>query len=99
MSNKKNMKDKAQDALDDLRLKTVPLGVYKHWKGALYVVYGLTVHEETLEVLVHYYSCLQHTRWTRTLHNFTEDVENGRRFLFQRDATVAELLEAAGYVE
>ncbi len=79
------------------------LGVYRHYKGGHYIAYSLSVKEDTLEPLVHYYSCKNKTRWTRTLQNFTSDVpENStrpRRFAFLHSATWQQLAEAAGLDE
>jgi len=74
-------------------------GLYRHYKGGYYVMYGKTVNEETLETLVHYYSLEKKTRWTRTLENFTatvylEERGNMQRFEYVREASLNELLEA-----
>ena len=66
------IKDKAQADLKALDFK---LGVYRHYKGGLYVVFAVSLDEETLKPLVHYYSLAKETRWTRTLTNFTERIE------------------------
>jgi len=78
-----------------------PLGVYEHYKGGLYTAYSVSLHEETLETLVHYYAHEHKTRWTRTFSNFKETVrspETGRdrpRFRFDRAATQLEFLVAS----
>jgi hypothetical protein len=74
-------------------------GVYRHYKGGLYITLAASVHEETLELLVHYYSVERKTRWTRTLTNFGGAVEvNGAmfpRFVLERRPTFEEVLLAA----
>jgi hypothetical protein len=49
-------------------------GVYRHYKGGLYTVVAVSLHEETLDVMVTYRSNKKGTFWTRTLKNFTERV-------------------------
>lgn len=61
-------------------------GIYRHFKGILYEVYGVGKHSETLEELVFYrkltddYSC-----WIRPVGMFLEHVERdgytGPRFI------------------
>jgi hypothetical protein len=56
-------------------------GVYRHFKGDLYIIKGIAIHSETKEVLVSYRACKDGTRWVRPLKNFTENVvdpKNGR---------------------
>lgn len=89
-------KSEAQTALKECRQQ---YGLYRHYKGGYYVMYGKTVDEETLETLVHYYSLEKKTRWTRTLENFTakvylEDRKDQQRFEYVREASLNELLEA-----
>ncbi len=87
-----DMKDEAQKALAEARDVR---GVYKHRKGGTYVLYSVTVDEESLETMVHYYSVERGSRWTRPLRVWTEPVEGHPRFWKVRDATVSELLKAA----
>jgi hypothetical protein len=93
-----NEKDDAQDRISR---SAELIGVYKHYKGPIYTLYSVTIHEETLETMVHYYSHLKKSRWTRTFHNFFERLpEHGIdvvRFQRTRGATSEELLEALGY--
>lgn len=85
-------KDDAQSqlrAVGDLR------GIYRHRKGGVYTVYSTSVNEATGEVLVHYYSPARKSRWTRTLADFTEEVEGRPRFWKVGEGVVEDLLEAA----
>jgi hypothetical protein len=68
----KDVKDEAQEKL---AAGGIPLGRYQHYKGPFYDVFGLSIDEVTLEPLVHYRSLAHGTSWTRTVKNFTEDVE------------------------
>jgi hypothetical protein len=70
----KDEKDLAQDKLGEASAR-FPLGLYAHYKGPKYLVFALSLDEETLEPLVHYESLAHGTIWTRTLKNFTETVE------------------------
>jgi hypothetical protein len=87
-------KDAAQAKLARLGPR---LGVYRHYKGPEYVLFALTLKEDTLEPMVHYYSLEKKTRWTRTYEDFTHDIEgNGlsRRFTYVRPATTSEIVQA-----
>ena len=82
----------------DLRSSTLQLGVYRHYKGAEYVLFAVSLHEETLEPLVHYYSLEKRTRWTRSWNNFVEVLKDDPRgtlgrFTYVRKATVVEILD------
>lgn len=75
-------------------------GLYKHYKGGLYIVFSESVDEATGTLLVHYYSIEKRTRWTRTIENFTGEVGDGMlsstpRFTCIREALDAELYQAA----
>lgn len=71
-------KDPKDAAQEKLKAEAIPLGRYKHYKSdSLYEVFALSVDEGTLELLVHYRSIAHGTSWTRTLRNFTEEVEVG----------------------
>lgn len=86
-------KDDAQAALrslPDLR------GVYHHRKGGVYTLYSVSVDEGTSSTMVHYYSPSRDSRWTRTLADFTEEVEGRPRFWKVRGANSEELLVATG---
>ena len=56
--------------------KTVPHGIYRHYKGSLYQVLHTAQHSETEESLV-VYRCLygEYGVWVRPLAMFTETVE------------------------
>lgn len=56
--------------------KTITPGLYRHYKGNEYQVYGVANHSETLEVLV-LYRALYGPRelWVRPLEMFKESVE------------------------
>lgn len=89
-------KDKRQR---ELRTLDIPLGVYEHYKGGLYTVFALSVQEESGEVLVHYYSHVKKTRWTRTWQNFGSVIfipqgVSVPRFRFVRNVTGEGLLDA-----
>lgn len=66
---------------------SLKLGVYKHFKGHIYIVKGIAKHSETLEEYV-IYSRQNNPDdvWIRPLSMFLEEVElNGtlvKRFLF-----------------
>lgn len=59
---------------------TIPLGIYRHYKGNLYQVLHLARHSETQEWLVVYRALYgQYDVWVRPLAMFTETVEiNGK---------------------
>ena len=87
------LKDHAQASLKELQFQ---LGFYRHYLGGKYVAFAVTLSEDTLEPLVHYYSVDKKTRWTRTLENWASAVEGGQpRFSFQHRATPRELIDAA----
>ncbi len=94
-------KDHAQNRCEGLR-KTFRLGHYSHYKtGGDYIVYGLSVREDDLAVVVNYYSVKKRTRWERKWEVFNE-VPKGvaaTRFQFEREASLPELLVAAGFGE
>ena len=56
--------------------KTVPQGIYRHYKGSLYQVLHVANHSETEEELV-VYRCLygEYGVWVRPLAMFTETIE------------------------
>lgn len=60
---------------------TIPLGMYRHYKGDLYEVIGIGRHTETNEELV-FYRCKYYTKefgnnalWARPLAMFLETIE------------------------
>ena len=56
--------------------KTIPQGIYRHYKGNLYQVLHTAKHSETEEVLV-VYRCLygEYDVWVRPLDMFVETVK------------------------
>ncbi len=56
-------------------IKTIPQGIYRHYKGNLYQVLHTARHSETEEALV-IYRCLygKYDVWARPLSMFTETV-------------------------
>ena len=56
--------------------KTIPQGIYRHYKGNLYQVLHTAKHSETEEVLV-VYRCLygEYDVWVRPLDMFAETVK------------------------
>jgi len=58
--------------------KSVPKGIYRHYKGNLYEVVGTVRHSETLEELVLYKALYQsegENLWVRPIAMFSEKVE------------------------
>ena len=63
--------------------KTVPQGIYRHYKGSLYQVLHTAQHSETEELLV-VYRCLygEYGVWVRPLAMFSETVTvDGKKVL------------------
>jgi hypothetical protein len=53
----------------------ITLGIYQHYKGALYQVVGLAKHSETLEELVVYRALSgDNGLWVRPLSMFNEEL-------------------------
>lgn len=61
---------------DLLPLPTIPLGLYRHYKGGPYEVLGTARHSETQEPMV-VYRALYGTQglWVRPAAMFTEEVQ------------------------
>ena len=57
------------------KVKTIPQGIYRHYKGSLYQVLHTAQHSETEELLV-VYRCLygEYGVWVRPLSMFSETV-------------------------
>jgi hypothetical protein len=70
------------------------LGLYRHYKGGLYVVFAMSIMEQDGALLVHYYSVIKNTRWTRPIDDFVELVDGKPRFEFVRKATVVEVADS-----
>lgn len=74
-------------------------GLYRHYKGASYRVFGVARHSESEEPLVVYQALYgEHGLWARPLAMFTEQVEvDGRlqpRFALQQPAAGLQQLVA-----
>ena len=55
---------------------TLRPGVYRHYKGRDYEVFGLVRHSETEEWLVHYRTLYgDHSHWVRPYRMFIEQIE------------------------
>lgn len=55
---------------------TLKAGLYRHFKGGEYAVYGLATHSETEEAMVVYRPLYgDRALWVRPLSMFTETVE------------------------
>ena len=53
----------------------MPYGLYEHYKGHKYVVYGIALHSETLEPFVQYHRFGNPAdNWVRPKHMFDEQV-------------------------
>lgn len=75
--------------------------VYRHWReGGEYVVFTVTLDEESLVPEVHYFSLKYRTRWSRKLTVFAQVMdartETVRRFERVRRATFDEFMAALG---
>lgn len=58
------------------KAKSVKPGIYEHYKGNKYQVFGVVVHSETLEEHVLYKALYgERLTWARPLKMFLEDVE------------------------
>lgn len=57
-------------------LPSLPTGIYRHYKGGRYEVYGVARHSETLEPVVVYRPLYgEGALWVRPFAMFTERVE------------------------
>lgn len=65
----------------DLKIK----GIYKHYKGDLYIVEDVAFHSETQEKLVVYRALYgDNTLWVRPYEMFLEEInKNGQRYRFE----------------
>lgn len=67
-------------------LPTLPLGIYRHYKGQRYAVYGVVRHSETLQALVLYRPLYgEGALWVRPFEMFTGtiDIEGAARPRFE----------------
>jgi hypothetical protein len=84
-------------------VKHVKAGKYRHYKGSLYRVLGVSRHSETEERLV-VYQCLygDYSLWVRPLEMFTETVqidgEDTPRFEWVQSLDEADWLSLAAEV-
>jgi len=76
-------------------------GVYRHFKGNLYRVWGVVRHSETQEPLVLYQALYgERALWVRPLPMFTEEVEReGKRMSRFQLESAAEGTDAGGLIE
>lgn len=60
-------------------------GIYRHYKGDLYIVEDIAAHSETLEKYVVYRALYEDTRlWIRPYDMFLEEVnKNGQTYRFE----------------
>ncbi|WP_374590064.1 DUF1653 domain-containing protein [Aquabacterium sp.] len=59
-------------------LPSLPTGIYRHYKGGRYEVYGVARHSETLEPVVVYRPLYgERALWVRPFAMFTERIEAG----------------------
>lgn len=60
-------------------------GIYKHFKGDLYLVEDIGFHSETKEKLVIYRALYEDSKvWVRPYDMFTEEVnKNGQKYRFE----------------
>lgn len=64
--------------VEEMKTVVVELGLYRHYKGTIYWVAGISVHTETKEVLVRYAepSRDDSMEWVRPIGMFLSDVEH-----------------------
>lgn len=67
--------------MQELKIK----GVYKHYKGDLYIVEDIAYHSETEEKMVVYRALYgNNTLWVRPYNMFLEEVnKNGQKYRFE----------------
>jgi len=57
---------------------TIPPGIYEHFKGKRYEVFGVARHSETLELHVHYRTLYgEYDHWVRPASMFLDSVTVG----------------------
>lgn len=65
----------SQDTADTIGTN-LPPGIYRHYKGRSYEVFGLVRHSETAEWLVHYRTLYgDYSHWVRPYRMFIEQIE------------------------
>lgn len=67
--------------MQELKIK----GIYKHYKGNLYLVEDVCYHSETTEKMVLYRALYEDTKlWCRPYDMFLEEVnKNGQKYRFE----------------
>ncbi|NLL01588.1 MAG: DUF1653 domain-containing protein [Mollicutes bacterium] len=64
----------------DIKIK----GIYRHFKGHLYIVECIATHTETLEELVIYRNLETNEIWARPSHMFLAEVnKNNQKYRFE----------------
>lgn len=60
-------------------------GIYRHYKGDLYIVEDIAYHSETQEKLVVYRALYEDTKlWVRPYEMFLEEInKNGQKYRFE----------------
>ncbi len=76
-------------------MKNIRLGIYRHYKGKLYLVLGIAKHSETLETLVVYISLYENKTsqiWARPFESFinkvTVDEKEVERFKWEGEGSL-----------
>ena len=71
-----SMRGMLEDIACDLRTmcNLIPPGLYKHYKGGMYIVHGLGRHSEDETLMVSYQSCEDGRLWFRPAYMFREIV-------------------------
>lgn len=67
-------------------------GLYQHYKGGLYTVYGIAIHTETKEEMVVYTTFLGEGTWVRPKEMFFGEVEGQPRFKKLSEEEAIELI-------
>ena len=67
--------------MEEIKIK----GVYKHFKGDLYIVEDIAINSETLEKMVVYRALYDDNKlWIRSLKEFCEEVNiNNQKYRFE----------------
>lgn len=70
-------------------------GIYKHYKGDLYIVEDIAKHSETLETMVVYRGLYENSPlWVRPISLFIDEVnKNGQKYRFE----LQEITSKAGH--
>ena len=67
--------------MDEIKIK----GIYKHFKGNLYLVEDIAYNSETLEKMIIYRALYEDNKlWVRPYNMFVEEVnKNGQKYRFE----------------